>query len=139
MHDLCVLRDEGGLADVFAARVTSRKVTVALDAYAAGAAGAPAAAGAPSAAGTTGGAGTSINNRTGWLNLGGGPARTGLLGPHSPPVTRAASAASIASAASAASAGGTAAKRPSLRRTLSSPAEKARLLLAEVRRIYVYL
>ena len=44
-----------------------------------------------------------------------------------------------ASAASAASAGGTAAKRPSLRRTLSSPAEKARLLLAEVRRIYVYI
>ena len=38
MHDLCVLRDEGGLADVFAARVTSRKVTVALDAYYAGAA-----------------------------------------------------------------------------------------------------
>ena len=135
MHDLCVLRDEGGLADVFAARVTSRKVTVALDAYAAGAAGAPAAAGAPSAAGTTGGAGTSINNRTGWLNVGGGPARTGLLGLHSPPVTRA----SVASAASAASAGGTAAKRPSLRRTLSSPAEKARLLLAEVRRIYMYI
>ena len=37
VHDLCVLRDEGGLADVFAARVTSRKVTVALDAYYAGA------------------------------------------------------------------------------------------------------
>ena len=102
MHDLCVLRDEGGLADVFAARVTSRKVTVALDAF--GAAGAPAAAGAPGAAGTTGGAGTLISNRTGWLNVGGGPARSDPLGPHSPPATRAASAASIASAASAAAA-----------------------------------
>ena len=54
-NDLCVLRDEGGLADVFAARVTSRKVKVALDAYEAAAAAAaaapsPAAAAAPSPA-----------------------------------------------------------------------------------------
>ena len=163
VHDLCVLRDEGGLADVFAARVTSRKVKVALDAYeaaaAAAAAAAPspaaaavapspaaaapspaAAAAAPSAAGTSGAAGAAISNRTGWLNVGRGAARagahTGPLGASAASIAGALSAAGAPSAAGAAGAAGAASaapRRPSLRQSLSSPADKARVLLAEAR------
>ena len=156
VHDLCVLRDEGGLADVFAARVTSRKVKVALDAYEAAAATAAAAApspaaaaaapspaaaaAAPSAAGTSGAAGAAISNRTGWLNVGGGAARagahTGPLGASAASIAGAPSAAGAPRAAGAAGAAGApsaAPRRPSLRQSLSSPADKARVLLAEAR------
>ncbi len=109
VHDLCVLRDEGGLSDVFPARVTSRKVAVALDAYAASKEddadealdGAPSAA--PATASSAASAGASA-------------------------AAAAAAAARASAAAAAASAGAlTTPRRPTL------PAEKARALLSEVR------